>query len=168
LICTVAQADEPCDATAFYNLCTQFNGRYENEKYGFRIIPNSFTAHKSTPPSQDHGVEVSLGDDRLISVFANYDAWFCPSSLECGRQTVKDDKPSHIRISDMRLAGHKAVQFDYMSQGRPTVLIDQLRHRKEGDAIIYEISLTSDEAHLTQDKDALSKLLASFQEFPTP
>ncbi len=144
---------------------SDYKYRYYNENYGFMIrvpvsLPNNIAGD---------GIEITLGQNRTISVYAQFDA--VPyGSLDAALQ-MQAHWSGILFHPDRSAAGttrYKTATIQMTSKRKFIEISDVYRTIKSGTSIIYTFELNSDPIHSTSDSVLFNQIMRSFSETRYP
>jgi hypothetical protein len=139
------------------------HGAYRNEQYGFGIKVVSGKVYRPAAPNPNHGVLVILGNQRTISVSAEFDAAEYGSTKSQLDHWLENEHADSVKREATTLAGKPAEQAILQAGQVVTKVIAQ--RRDEDGGILYELTLTSTQTHRRADSALFDSIARSFKTY---
>ena len=139
---------------------------YRNVQYGFSVPIVGGKMYRPAAPNPNHGVLILLGNQRTISISAEYDAAEYGSTTSQLDHWLENEHPDSVKREDTMLAGKPAEEAILQASQVVTMVIAQRRDERGG--ILYELTLTTTLAHQNEDSAIFDNLAHSFKTYALP
>ena len=145
---------------------TPVRGAYRNEQYGFGIPIVGRKTYRMAAPSPNHGVLIILGNQRTISVSAEYDAAEYGSTKSQLDHWLENEHPDSVKREAATLDGKPAEQATLQAGQIVTRVIAQRRDERGG--ILYELTLMTTRASQNEDSALFDGVARAFKTYSLP
>jgi hypothetical protein len=145
---------------------TSVRGAYRNEQYGFGIPVVGRKTYRMAAPNPNHGVLIILGNQRTISVSAEYDAAEYGSTKSQLDHWLENEHADSVRREVATLGGKPAEQATLQEGQIVTKVIAQRRDERGG--ILYELTLTTTQARRNEDFALFDGIARAFKTYALP
>jgi len=146
---------------------TPVRGAYRNEQYGFGIPVVGRKTYRMAAPSPNHGVLIILGNQRTISVSAEYDAAEYGSTKSQLDHWLENEHADSVRREAATLDGKPAEQAT-LQAGRIVTKVIAQRRDERGGGILYELTLTTTQARQSEDLALFQGIARAFKTYALP
>jgi hypothetical protein len=164
---------------------TIWHSKYMNCDKAYAVeLPPGVVAHGELPPNPNHGFlisalapettsEVTLDVDRLVGVYATYDAAEYGSARGYLKQKLEREEPVEILANyDLKFQGHPAAYAHFRkAKGGTTLETEEVivyRRSKSVGPIFYVLWLRSTSQSYAQDRKLYEQIRSGFRILPGP